>query len=242
VKFNKAQFQFAAALVGLLCLPLAQAQDDSSKQSGSGAAITYKPPLRGAPTLRVGGASRGVSTVNLPNIAVLAPDHTGLTLTDQPTVYGYISALPSQGHVEFSIIEEQGDKPIFEKVLDAQKSVGIVAIPLSETAVKLKPDTDYLWYLALIIDPSNRSLDVVAGGAIQMTSAQALARPDLKAMNAAQKAPLLAQGGYWYDALDTLERARAQPGADQSIQQMYLSLLKQAGLGDVSKAIVGGKQ
>ena len=40
--------------------------------------IVYKPPLRGAPAVRIDGGSRG-SGVSLICLTVLAPDHTGLT-------------------------------------------------------------------------------------------------------------------------------------------------------------------
>ncbi len=39
----------------------------------------YKPPKRGAPASRIGGASRGESDPQ-PTLAVLAPNHTGLTI------------------------------------------------------------------------------------------------------------------------------------------------------------------
>src|SRR5271168_697816 len=50
----------------------------------------YVPPMRGAPGGRTGGGSRGIKGSDL-TIAVLAPDHVGLTAEDQPTLYWYAS-------------------------------------------------------------------------------------------------------------------------------------------------------
>src|SRR4029453_11147001 len=51
---------------------------------------TYKPPQRGAPTRRVGGGPRRPGD-QLPTIAVLAPDHPGLTIHEQPSLYWFLS-------------------------------------------------------------------------------------------------------------------------------------------------------
>src|SRR5436190_12198377 len=54
----------------------------------------YKPPPRGAPGGRVGGASRGTvkATMPLPTIELVAPDgHAGLTTNATPALYFYVS-------------------------------------------------------------------------------------------------------------------------------------------------------
>ena len=55
-----------------------------------GTRIVYKPPLRGAPAVRIDGGSRG-SGISLICLNVLAPDHTGLTVHDQPSLFWYQS-------------------------------------------------------------------------------------------------------------------------------------------------------
>src|SRR5437867_965146 len=50
--------------------------------------IVYKPPLRGAPAVRIDGGSRG-SGLSLICLTVLAPDQTGLTVQEQPTLFWY---------------------------------------------------------------------------------------------------------------------------------------------------------
>ena len=49
----------------------------------------YNPPKRRAPAGRVGGGTRGGRDVFV--LSVLAPDHSGFTTNEQPTLYWYIS-------------------------------------------------------------------------------------------------------------------------------------------------------
>jgi len=51
---------------------------------------TYRPPLRGAPGGRVGGGTRGIGDEFI-TLLVLAPNHVGLTVQGQPTLYWYLS-------------------------------------------------------------------------------------------------------------------------------------------------------
>src|SRR5262245_36475783 len=106
-------WQSTPSLPAWLCAEAQQTPVTSTSPPQSVEASTpiYKPPLRGAPVGRIGGGPRG--TGGLPSLAVLAPDHTGLTVQDQPTLYWYVSQVPTQA-VEVTLIEAQGVKPLFE--------------------------------------------------------------------------------------------------------------------------------
>src|SRR5262245_58427668 len=54
----------------------------------------YQPPLRGAPGGRVGGGTRG-SGREVFVLTVLAPDHSALTVSEQPSLFWYVSSLTS---------------------------------------------------------------------------------------------------------------------------------------------------
>ena len=51
----------------------------------------YQLPTRGAPAGRVGGGTRGDKNVFV--LSVLAPDHSALTTSEQPSLYWFISNL-----------------------------------------------------------------------------------------------------------------------------------------------------
>src|SRR5262249_48313752 len=87
-------------------------------QPDAGASMpTYKPPLRGAPEGRVGGGTRGGGTLSLgdqlPTLSVLAPNHTGLTIHEQPSLYWYLSGTTSYP-VEVTLTLPRSPKPLFE--------------------------------------------------------------------------------------------------------------------------------
>src|SRR5258706_6044736 len=68
---------------------VAQGQSPAPPPAQAPAAVEYKPPVRGAPKVRVGGSTR--SAARELSLAVIAPDHTGLASTDQPELFWYIS-------------------------------------------------------------------------------------------------------------------------------------------------------
>ena len=84
------------ALATLTVIPSArsvhaqQKPAESPPTGGVSAAPVYRPPLRGAPRGRVGGGSRGTGRESFV-LSVLAPDHTGLTTSEQPSLYWFIS-------------------------------------------------------------------------------------------------------------------------------------------------------
>ena len=82
----------AAILLALaLALPAAWAQQPPQQAStDADKPPVYVPPQRGAPSRRVGGSSRGAGD-NLPSVMVLVPDHVGLTTSDTPALYWYLS-------------------------------------------------------------------------------------------------------------------------------------------------------
>jgi hypothetical protein len=61
-----------------------KSQGDSSQMP------LYKAPLRGAPAGLLSGGTRGADG-KMPIFAFLAPTHTGLTLSEQPTLYWFSS-------------------------------------------------------------------------------------------------------------------------------------------------------
>src|SRR6266851_3014833 len=74
----------------------------------------YKPPPRGAPGGRVGGASRGTvkATMPLPTIELIAPDgHAGLTTVATPALYFYVSQ-PISWSTRFTISAPSRPDPV----------------------------------------------------------------------------------------------------------------------------------
>ena len=194
----------------------------------SGARIVYKPPLRGAPAVRIDGGSRG-SGVSLICLNVLAPDHTGLTVREQPSLFWYQSG-PADVPFELTVIEWGKPEPLLRIRLPDAKKYGIQHVNLADHNVKLATGVDYEWVVALVVDPNSRSKDVIASGHIKRVEPS----PDLSARLAGASAENLpriyAEEGLWYDTVETLARSIEQRPDDSSLQAAGAVLLGQVGL------------
>ena len=186
----------------------------------------YKLPMRGAPASRIGGGTRGPN-VDSPTVTVFAPDHTGLTVNPQPTLYWYLSKqAPVQ--VELTLLDEAGVKPLIEKVVNSPLQGGIHALSLKDAGVTLAPGVDYRWHVALVFDSKMRSSDVTSSGTIRLVPA-----PDtLKAkLGAEREAPAAyAAEGLWYDSIDSLMQLINASPEDKQLRDQLDSLLAQVGL------------
>jgi hypothetical protein len=94
-------------------------------------------------------------------------------------------------------------------------------VRLADYGVTLEVGVEYQWSIALVVDPEQRSSDIVATGWIERVPAPAATPAD--AVEAAAR-------GLWYDAIDAASvRAERTPGDAAELD----ALLVQAGLGGV---------
>lgn len=219
---------------------LAQAPKDAPTPAREGAkvapaqqvspAVAYKPPARGAPQRRVGGASRGASAT-APTVAVLAPDHVGYTLEEQPDLYWFISR-PSPVRIELTLIDGASAAPTREVVLKGAERAGIQRFSLREHGVKLTEGTDYEWSVAVVPDVDGRSADILSGGALRRVKPGEALAAKLRGLAGTARAAALADAGIWYDALATLGRQLEADPLDRAAKAARADLLDQVGLKD----------
>ena len=225
-------------LIGLsVALPLVTAtvtaQTQSSPQTTGPLPIAspvpvYKPPLRGAPATRVGGASRSKQDGGL-ILSVLAPESTGLTSRAQPTLYWY-SSKGLAAPLEFTLNDEHAIKPLVETKVNASQP-GIHALWLNYT---LQLEVEYQWAIAVVADPNQRAGDIIASGTIKRVQPSATLADHLNSASKPQLSFLYAQEGFWYDAIATLsEQIDAQP-ANRRLREQRAALLDQVGLTNVA--------
>lgn len=193
----------------------------------------YKPPFRGAPAGRVGGATRGTTERESFSLMVLAPDHAGFTTQDQPTLYWYISK-PTTYPVEVTVVERRAAKPLFEKVLKAPDAGGIHALRLADYGIHISRDTQYKWFVTLVIDAEHRSKDILAGGIITLIDAPAGLSAKLEAAGSGGEPFVYAEEGLWYDALDSISRIIETSPNNAEPRRQRAALLEQVGLGEVA--------
>ncbi len=208
------------------------ANDESDAGPANGPKVimpVYQPPLRGASEGgRVGGGTRGLGDQPV-TVDVLAPDHTGLTVSEQPTLYWFVSKPISQP-AELTVIDDNSIDPLLEIKLTPPIQAGIHSLPLAEHGVQLKPGIPYQWFVGVVVDPTQRSNDIIAGGEIQLVSESNALRSDLISASEDQRPAVYAQAGIWYDALDGASILIQRNPSDARWKELRAALLEQVGL------------
>lgn len=194
--------------------------------------VVYRPPLRGAPTRRVGGATRGDERWDLV-LAVLAPEQTALTADASPDLYWYLSKADSRPAV-FALIRDDRIEPVVEVTLTGRPAGGIAKVALADIGVQLEPGVLYEWSVALVTDPDARSKDVVSSATLLRREPNADLRHDVEDADLSAKAALYAGAGYWYDAIGALSTGVAQGHDTSTFRAIRADLLDQVGLQDAA--------
>ncbi len=201
----------------------------SAAQGGKAKTILYKPPFRGKPSNRVGGGTRGTQN-ELPSITAIVPEHTGLTVSEQPKIFWH-SSKPFRGKIEFTLNSEQEVQPVIEVSLGNLDRAGIQVLDLAKFAVRLAPGVEYQWFVAIVPDADYRSKDIVINGKIKRIVP---ADEMIAALNVSSGLDMpfaYASQGIWYDALSALSGSIKGPEPDASLaREHWKSLMKQADL------------
>jgi hypothetical protein len=213
------------AFMALCCVLLAAAAhgDESERKKSnaeattpgvSAAPLAYIPPQSiGAPRGRmVGGASRSARLPG-PIVYSLVPEHTGWTVSTQPSLFWYLEALPPEDTpVYFTLINEQEIDPIAEIQLPKIPEAGIQRVDLAQHGIKLEQGAEYEWTIAVVVDPDHRANDVVTAGWVMVVEEPAGLEANARSY---------AAHGLWYDAI------AAAP------DDLRADLLREVGLGKI---------
>ncbi len=221
--------------VALIGFGIGFAPDGTADQHGKTAAktkespVVYRPPLRGATSGgRIGGGTRGTGERAF-TLSVLAPDHTGLTLSEQPTLYWFVSktvTLP----MEFTVVDHRKAEPLLELKVEPPIEPGFHSISLSRHGVRLQSSITYEWFVALVVDAEQRSSDILAGAEIQRVDGAGELLDRVRAADARNRPAIYAQDGYWYDAIEGLFNLISDNPQDSDLKAQRATLLNQVGL------------
>jgi Domain of Unknown Function (DUF928) len=184
----------------------------------------YKPPLRGAPGGRVGGASRGTIKVTapLPTIDLLAPaDHAGLTTSTAPALYFYVSRRVNYP-TRLTISAPKQPVPIIEATIPSPPAPGIYAVRLGDYRIRLEPGIVYTWSISAILNPSAPSRNIVASASLLCVPSGANSEDAARAPPE-RRAALLAASGLWYDAIAAAAELGQQVAIDALMSEVGLT-------------------
>ena len=192
-------------------------------------AITYRPPKRGAPGGREGAGTRGLGEP-LPTLTVLAPQyHTGLTAQEQPVLYWYLSQ-ETRYQVEIIITDRQSVKPLPAIRLNPPLQPGMQRVRLADYNLRLAPGVLYKWSVSLVLNPAQRSRDVMTAGTIERSEPSNELRGQLVQANKMTSAGLYAKDGFWYDTIAALSELIDAEPQNTTLRQQRATLLAQEGL------------
>jgi Domain of Unknown Function (DUF928) len=214
-----------------------QATASQAKSNPMTKPIMYIPPRKGAPAagLRRGGGTRGTNK-SLPMISLLAPDHVGFTLQEQPVLFWFT---PTNHNLvyEFTLIADNADIPVIETKLPSPPRGGVQQIRLADYKAKLVSGERYHWSVSLVMDPDEPSANVVAKGAIERVNRDKLEQPLSVDLTKADAPRRYAESGVWYDALMAISDLMQANPADTELPQLQTALLEQGGLSEVASSI-----
>jgi hypothetical protein len=222
----------AAVFIGFLAVAAAGALAPVPAQIAQGQETAYKPPLRGAPGQRVGGASRGLDSASASGLTIdlLAPDgHAGQTISQAPTLYYFVSGRIDQ-RTQLTISAPRRTMPLLETDIPAPRGPGLYAVRLADLRVRLDENTLYTWSVSVITDPRERANDIVASASLLRTGPDPALDGAIRAAPPQRRAALFAQAGLWYDAV-----AAAAETRDLDRHAALDALLDQAGLTDAAR-------
>jgi hypothetical protein len=238
-------FSMSVSLAAMSALPTITAAADSN-----GAMPTYKPFVSGAPKTRVGGGSRGSRGLNRGSrgsrgnrggeswlsLNVLAPLHTGYTVTPQPTLYWSVSEIVDEPF-KFTLVYSdftRGTEPLVDTEIPKPTTGGIYAVNLADYKVTLEPEVEYQWSLSIVMDPTQQaaSKDIVSSGTIKLAPKTLSQNVNSKIarVQESQKPFIYAQEGMWFDAIAWLNQQLKKNPNDQQLQQQRATLLEQVDL------------
>ena len=227
----------AIIAVVLLLVPVSgpasdeQRGDSQGKQPASVAAPKYNFPIRGAPGTRLGGGTRGIPQEF--TLAVLAPDHTGLTVQERPSLYWYLSKSTPYPLV-FTLIDVGAEKSILEVRLTPPAQAGVQRIRLADYGVVLKRGVQYQWFVALALDPDHRSSDIIAGGVIERVDPSKELSSQMAQAKGVDALWMYAEAGIWYDAVASISELIDGAPSERSLRQQRALLLNQVGLPEIA--------
>jgi hypothetical protein len=154
---------------------------------------------RGAPTGRVGAATRGIQegAQNLALDLVAPPQGVGLTSSEQPTLC-YLLTGTASGPLHLTVTMRGQARPLADLQLPPPLSrFGV--IDLRTLNVRLTPGQLYVWSVTLRLDPKAPARDLVASALVQYKPGGAAFDSSVRAGSEEQQLALYDQYGYWYD-------------------------------------------
>jgi hypothetical protein len=168
---------------------------------------------RTIPRGRIGATTRsGSSDHEVLALELVAPlRDVGLTWTDQPSLYYFLS--PRVTHpVRLAISTPGQSRPLAYFELPRARPAGLGIVRLRDHSVRLIPNLIHVWSVGLDLDPNNPSRDLVGSAPIKYVPADPTLKRAVREAPPERRHAVLAEHGYWYDAVELAQATRDRGG------------------------------
>ena len=191
----------------------------------------YLPPKDSNQKVRIDGVQPSKQK-GMPDLFVLAPDHIGFTIFEQPTLYWSITQSTDEP-IDMMMREEATLRIVFDVRLLPPHTAGIHPINLMDFDMRLTKNVSYQWIATLRLPKLTQKV-TASGYILRIDPPESLSHATGQHLMHPEAPKLYAQAGLWYDALGALfERIRSQP-QNVSLLQQRSALLQQVGLTEVA--------
>ncbi len=194
--------------------------------------LKFKPPSRGTPPITGGAASRSGGACILgkePLRALMPSSNYGLTTAADPVLLVYVPQSTAKT-VEFQLRTADNQSRVFRKSFPTPPTAGIVRLSADSGVSALQPNQSYRWYVSLVCNAGDRSLNPIVEGWVERIPADAAFTQKLTQSTVQSRPFVYAEAGLWYEAVASLDALRrSQPNAPGPRTQ-WTSLLQSVGL------------
>jgi hypothetical protein len=165
-------------------------------------------------------------------VFALAPNHLGVTVREQPTLYWYLEE-DSDIPVYFALMDGKATDPLLEITHPPPLRAGCHAVDLAEHDLSLDTDITYEWTAALVKD-ERQVHPTISVGFIERREPDPDLERELEKAGTAGAVLVYASRGLWYEAFDDVTRRIAASPRDPSPRIQRAALLDQVGLSPVA--------
>ncbi len=193
----------------------------------------YKPPMLGAPKLRVGGGVRGTEGLDAPVLQVLAPLQSGQTTMEKPVLYWHLDK-PTKHALEITVMAEGEVAPLVRELQPGPVAAGLHAFRLAGHDKTLAVGKEYEWFVAVILDPAQRSKDIIASGGLLRIAMPPGLQGQLATAKSGESGLIYAGAGLWYDAIDALVEGQDKAADKTTLGPQFSAILRQEEIPGIS--------
>ncbi|MBP0016738.1 MAG: DUF928 domain-containing protein [Cyanobacteria bacterium SBLK] len=188
-------------------------------------------PTEGERPKTRGAGSRGKCTEDTEAIIpLIPPGQYGLTFEERPSIF--IQTPKTVARSLLLVFENKTEGFYEEAMLPISQTSGIVSFALPDRFPPLETGKTYEWRVAFVCGEEISVDDPFFKGYVTRITRTPAIEAELAQKTEIERAKWYAEGGYWYDLLSTMVRARQESPDNSNLKILWESLLHSVGLED----------